>query len=96
MVAAAIRTIFAQPDPAHVRAQVDEVARMLDSKFPDVAGMLAPRAAISPMTRVSLRRSQRVAAAMNSGMANSNRSCWARLVCSLTQRWASSPLMAPV
>jgi putative transposase len=40
MVAAAIRTIFAQPDPAHVRAQLDEVARMLDAKFPDVATML--------------------------------------------------------
>jgi len=40
MVAAAIRTIFAQPDPAHVRRQLDEVARMLDVKFPDVAVML--------------------------------------------------------
>jgi len=40
MVAAAIRTIFAQPDPAHVRSQLDEVARMLDAKFPDVAAML--------------------------------------------------------
>jgi putative transposase len=40
MVAAAIRTIFAQPDADHVRAQLDEVARMLDSQFPDVAAML--------------------------------------------------------
>jgi putative transposase len=40
MVAAAIRTIFAQPDAHHVRAQLDEVARMLDIKFPDVAVML--------------------------------------------------------
>jgi hypothetical protein len=40
MVAAAIGTIFAQPDAAHVHAQLDEVARMLDSKFPDVAAML--------------------------------------------------------
>ena len=40
MVAAAIRTIFAQPDEPHVRAQLDEVARMLDTKFPDVANML--------------------------------------------------------
>jgi putative transposase len=40
MVAAAIRTIFAQPDPDHVRAQLDEVARMLDAQFPDVAAML--------------------------------------------------------
>jgi putative transposase len=40
MVAAAIRTIFAQPDPDHVRAQLDEVARMLDAQFPHVATML--------------------------------------------------------
>jgi transposase-like protein len=40
MVAAAIRTIFAQPDPEHVRSQLDEVARMLDAQFPDVATML--------------------------------------------------------
>jgi putative transposase len=40
MVAAAIRTIFAQPDAAHVRSQLDEVARMLDTQFPDVATML--------------------------------------------------------
>jgi transposase-like protein len=39
MVAAAIRTVFAQPDPAHVRSQLDEVARMLDAKFTDVAAM---------------------------------------------------------
>jgi len=40
MVAAAIRTVFAQPDPTHVRSQLDEVARMLDGQFPDVATML--------------------------------------------------------
>ena len=40
MVAAAIRTIFAQPDTDHVSSQLDEVARMLDSQFPDVAAML--------------------------------------------------------
>jgi putative transposase len=40
MVAAAIRTIFAQPDATHVRAQLDEVARMLAGQFPDVATML--------------------------------------------------------
>jgi transposase-like protein len=40
MVAAAIRTIFAQPDADHVRAQLDEVARMLQGQFPDVAAML--------------------------------------------------------
>jgi putative transposase len=40
MVAAAIRTIFAQPDAEHVRAQLDEVARMLQAQFPEVATML--------------------------------------------------------
>ena len=40
MVAAAIRTIFAQPDAKHVRSQLDEVAHMLAAKFPDVAAML--------------------------------------------------------
>jgi transposase-like protein len=40
MVAAAIRTIFAQPDADHVRTQLDEVARMLEGQFPDVAEML--------------------------------------------------------
>jgi transposase-like protein len=40
MVAAAIRTVFAQPDTAHVRSQMDEVTRMLDGQFPDVAAML--------------------------------------------------------
>ncbi len=44
MVAAAIRTIFAQPDPAHVRSQLDEVTRMLDAQFPDVAAMLTDTA----------------------------------------------------
>jgi putative transposase len=40
MVAAAIRTVFAQPDAVHVRSQLDEVARMLDAQFTDVAAML--------------------------------------------------------
>jgi len=40
MVAAAIRTVFAQPDAAHVRSQADEVTRMLAGQFPDVAAML--------------------------------------------------------
>ena len=44
MVAAAIRTIFAQPDPGHVRAQLDEVTRMLAGQFPDVATLLADAA----------------------------------------------------
>ena len=40
MVAAAVRTVFAQPDAAHVRSQLDEVTRMLAGQFPDVATML--------------------------------------------------------
>ena len=40
MVAAAIRTIFAQPTGAEVVDQVDMVAAMLAPKFPAVAAML--------------------------------------------------------
>jgi putative transposase len=40
MVAAAIRTIFAQPTGAEVIDQVDKVAAMLAPKFPAVAAML--------------------------------------------------------
>ena len=40
MVAAAIRTIFAQPTDAEVTDQVDKVAAMLQPKFPAVATML--------------------------------------------------------
>jgi hypothetical protein len=40
MVAAAIRTIFAQPTGPLVRGQVDEVARLLEATFPTVADML--------------------------------------------------------
>ncbi len=40
MVAATIRTIFAQPGQAEVRAHVDLVAQMLTDKFPAVAQML--------------------------------------------------------
>jgi putative transposase len=40
MVAAAIRTIFAQPTGAEVVEQVDKVAAMLAPKFPAVATML--------------------------------------------------------
>jgi putative transposase len=40
MVAAAIRTIFAQPTGAEVIDQVDKVAAMLAPKFPAVASML--------------------------------------------------------
>jgi transposase-like protein len=44
MVAAAIRTIFAQPDAAHVRSQLDEITTMLAGQFPDVAAMLSDAA----------------------------------------------------
>jgi transposase-like protein len=40
MVAAAIRTIFAQPDAEHVRGQLHEVARMLEGQFPEVVALL--------------------------------------------------------
>ena len=40
MVAAAIRTIFAQPDAAAVRHQLDAVAAMLGAQFPKVEQML--------------------------------------------------------
>lgn len=44
MVAAASRTIFAQPDAAHVRSQLAEVTRMLGGQFPAVAPMLSEAA----------------------------------------------------
>jgi transposase-like protein len=40
MVAALIRTIFAQPDAAAVREQLDVVTAMLDRRFPKVTAML--------------------------------------------------------
>jgi putative transposase len=40
MVAAAVRTIFAQPDAASVRAQLDVIAGMLGRQFPKVEAML--------------------------------------------------------
>jgi transposase-like protein len=40
MVAAAIRTIFAQPDAQHVRDQLDVIAAMLGRQFPKVETML--------------------------------------------------------
>jgi len=40
MVAAAIRTIFAQPDPGHVREQLDTIAGMLGRQLPKVEAML--------------------------------------------------------
>jgi transposase-like protein len=44
MVAAAIRTVFAQPDATHVRSQLAEVTRMLTGQFPAVAAMLSDAA----------------------------------------------------
>jgi putative transposase len=40
MVAAAIRTIFAQPDADHVREQLGVIAGMLGRQFPKVEAML--------------------------------------------------------
>src|SRR4051795_13187930 len=40
MVAAAIRTVFAQPDAEHVRSQLDVIAGMLGRQFPQVEAML--------------------------------------------------------
>ena len=40
MVLAAIRTIWAQPDAAAVREQLDEMAAKLEPRFPVVAAML--------------------------------------------------------
>lgn len=40
MVAAAVRTIFAQPDAEHVREQLDVIATMLGRQFPKVEEML--------------------------------------------------------
>ena len=40
MVAAAVRTVFAQPDTAHVREQLDVIATMLGRQFPKVETML--------------------------------------------------------
>lgn len=48
MVAAAIRTIFAQPDPDHVRSQLDVIAGMLGRQFSKVEAML--RAAADDVT----------------------------------------------
>jgi transposase-like protein len=40
MVAAAMRTIYAQPDAAHVHGQFDEIVTMVDRQFPDAAKIL--------------------------------------------------------
>src|SRR3954452_5351383 len=41
MVAAAMRTIYAQPDADHVHDQFDEIVTMLTQRFPDAATILA-------------------------------------------------------
>jgi len=41
MVAATIKTIFVQPDRAHIARQLDEVAAVLRPSFPDVADHLS-------------------------------------------------------
>lgn len=48
MVAAAVRTIFAQPDAEHVREQLDVIATMLGKQFPKVETML--REAVDDIT----------------------------------------------
>jgi hypothetical protein len=40
MVAAAVRTIFAQPDAPHVHEQLDVIAGMLGRQFPKLEAML--------------------------------------------------------
>jgi putative transposase len=50
MVAAAIRTIFAQPSPVHVRDQLEVIAAMLGRQFPKVEAML--RDAADDVTRL--------------------------------------------
>jgi putative transposase len=40
MAAAAIRTVFAQPSPVHVRDQPDTIAAMPGRQFPKVEAML--------------------------------------------------------
>jgi putative transposase len=40
MVAAAVRTVFAQPSPIHVRDQLEVIAAMLGRQFPKVEAML--------------------------------------------------------
>jgi len=44
MVAAAIRTIFAQPDASHVHEQLDVIAGMLGRQFPKLEAMLGAAA----------------------------------------------------
>jgi putative transposase len=48
MVAAAIRTVFAQPDTEHVRSQLDTIAGMFGRRFPKVEAMLRGAPITSP------------------------------------------------
>jgi transposase-like protein len=50
MVAAAIRTIFAQPDAAHVHDQLDVIAGMLGRQFPKLETMLGDAAELLAFT----------------------------------------------
>ena len=59
MVAAAIRTIFAQPDAEHVREQLEVIATMLGQQFPKVETMLREHARTSPPSPTSRSRTGR-------------------------------------
>ena len=56
MVAAAIRTIFAQPDAEHVREQLDTIAGMLGRQLPKWRPCCTRRPKTSPHSPISLRR----------------------------------------
>src|SRR6476661_3351908 len=59
MVAAAIRTIFAQPDAAHVREQLDTIAGMLGRQLPKVETMLRDATPTSPPSPTSRSRAEK-------------------------------------
>ena len=56
MVAAAMRTIYAQPDAAHVAGQFDEIVAMLARQFPDAATILRTPATTSSRSPRSPKR----------------------------------------
>jgi transposase-like protein len=61
MVAAAIRTIFAQPDAAHVTEQFDVIAGMLGRQFPKVEQlMLAAKENLLAFTGFPVRHSKKI------------------------------------
>lgn len=74
MVAAAIRTIFAQPTATAVRDQVDTVAALLQSKFPVVAGMLRDAKADLTASPTSPRRTGKRSGAPTRWNASTKRS----------------------